>query len=94
MTCAHIAACKGSVAVIKELMKFNKAVVTSARNKMNNSSALHLAAEGGHAAVVRVLVDAGASVADENGVSGILMHMYTCIVLCMHTLCQKLLLFQ
>ena len=68
MTCAHIAACKGSVAVIKELMKFNKAVVTSARNKMNNSTALHLAAEGGHAAVVRILISAGASVTDENGV--------------------------
>ena len=55
---------------------------------MNNSSALHLAAEGGHAAVVRVLVDAGASVADENGVSGILlnlMHMHmNMYVLCMH----------
>ena len=37
MTCAHIAANKGSVAVIKELMRFNKSAVTSARNKTNDS---------------------------------------------------------
>lgn len=34
MTCAHIAASKGSVAVIKELMRFNKAIVSTARNKV------------------------------------------------------------
>ena len=37
MTCAHIAANKGSVAVIKELMRFNKAIVTAFRNKTNDS---------------------------------------------------------
>ena len=68
MTCAHIAAFKGSVAVIRLLMKVNKSVMTSARNKAN-SSALHLAAEGGHAEIARVLVHAGASVSDENAVS-------------------------
>lgn len=36
MTCAHIAASKGSVAVVKELMRFNKSVVTTARNKVSN----------------------------------------------------------
>ena len=36
MTCAHIAAVKGSVAVIKELMRFNKQVVTTARNKVRD----------------------------------------------------------
>lgn len=35
MTCAHIAAAKGSVAVIKELMRFNKTVVTTARNRVS-----------------------------------------------------------
>ena len=35
MTCAHIAASKGSVAVIKELMKFNKVIVTTARNRVS-----------------------------------------------------------
>lgn len=34
MTCAHIAASKGSTAVIKELMRFNKVVVTTARNRV------------------------------------------------------------
>lgn len=36
MTCAHIAAAKGSVAVIKELMRFNKVIITTARNKVSN----------------------------------------------------------
>lgn len=35
MTCAHIAAAKGSVAVVKELMRFNKGVVTTARNRVS-----------------------------------------------------------
>jgi len=34
-TCAHIAATKGSVAVLKELMKFNVEVVKSARIKVS-----------------------------------------------------------
>lgn len=37
MTCAHIAADKGSVAVIRELMKFNRSVVTTARNRVRES---------------------------------------------------------
>ncbi|XP_043543760.1 transient receptor potential cation channel, subfamily N, member 1 [Chiloscyllium plagiosum] len=65
-TCAHIAASKGSVAVIKELLKFNKAGVTTARNKTKESTPLHLAAAGGHAEVVKVLLEAGASATDEN----------------------------
>ena len=35
MTCAHIAAAKGSVAVIKELMRFNKVIITTAKNKVH-----------------------------------------------------------
>uniref|UniRef100_A0A4W3GDN1 Serine/threonine-protein phosphatase 6 regulatory ankyrin repeat subunit C-like n=1 Tax=Callorhinchus milii TaxID=7868 RepID=A0A4W3GDN1_CALMI len=61
-TCAHIAASKGSVAAIKELLKFSRASVTST----NTSTALHLAATGGHAEVVKVLLEAGASATDEN----------------------------
>lgn len=34
MTCAHIAAARGSAAVIKELMKFNKIIITTAKNKV------------------------------------------------------------
>ena len=35
----------------------------------NNSCPLHLAATGGHTEVVKVLLDAGASAAEENAVS-------------------------
>ncbi|CAH1774233.1 unnamed protein product [Owenia fusiformis] len=66
MTCAHIAAIKGSISVLKELMRFNKIVVTTARNRTNNSTALHLAAAGGHQIVVKCLLEAGASATDEN----------------------------
>lgn len=65
-TCAHIAAMQGSVKVIEELMKFDRTGVISARNKLNDSTPLQLAAEGGHADVVRTLVRAGASCTDEN----------------------------
>ncbi|OWR50221.1 serine/threonine-protein phosphatase 6 regulatory ankyrin repeat subunit C [Danaus plexippus plexippus] len=65
-TCAHIAAIQGSVKVIEELMKFDRTGVISARNKLNESTPLQLAAEGGHADVVRVLVRAGASCTEEN----------------------------
>lgn len=33
-TCVHIAAMKGSVAVVKELLKFNPSGITTARNKV------------------------------------------------------------
>ena len=42
MTCAHMAAYKGSVAVLKELMRFNKSVVTTNRNKVSSESKLPL----------------------------------------------------
>ncbi len=47
-TCAHIAAKKGSASVVKELMRFDKAMVLTSRNKITESTALHIAAEGGH----------------------------------------------
>ncbi|XP_035912923.1 serine/threonine-protein phosphatase 6 regulatory ankyrin repeat subunit B isoform X2 [Anopheles stephensi] len=65
-TCAHIAAMQGSVKVIEELMKFDRNGVISTRNKLTDSTPLQLAAEGGHADVVKVLVRAGASCTDEN----------------------------
>ncbi|XP_017781810.1 PREDICTED: serine/threonine-protein phosphatase 6 regulatory ankyrin repeat subunit A isoform X2 [Nicrophorus vespilloides] len=65
-TCAHIAAAQGSVTVIEELMKFDRSGVISARNKLTDATPLQIAAEGGHADVVKALVRAGASVTDEN----------------------------
>ena len=40
MTCGHIAAAKGSAAVISELMRFNKHVITAARNKVSSTHML------------------------------------------------------
>ncbi|KAG1692590.1 Ankyrin-1 [Nymphon striatum] len=65
-TCAHIAAMKGSVGVMKELMKFNMNIVTTAKTKVADSTTLHLAAEGGHADVVKALLEAGAAPDIEN----------------------------
>lgn len=65
-TCAHIAAMQGSVKVIEELMKFDRSGVINVRNKLTESTPLQLAAEGGHAEVVKALVRAGASTTDEN----------------------------
>jgi len=59
---------QGSVTVIIELMKFDKNGVISARNRITEATPLQLAAEGGHAQVVKVLVRAGASCSDENKV--------------------------
>lgn len=60
---------QGSVAVLEELMKFDKQGVISARNRSTDSTALQLAAEGGHAELVKALIDAGANPSDENRVS-------------------------
>lgn len=65
-SCAHIAAAQGSFTVIEELMKFDRNGVINARNKMTDATALQIAAEGGHAEVVKALVRAGANVTDEN----------------------------
>ena len=75
-TCAHIAAIQGSVRVIEELMKFDRQGVISARNRITEATPLQLAAEGGHAEVVKALVRAGASCTDENKVGiGYLTHL-------------------
>ncbi|XP_033736705.1 serine/threonine-protein phosphatase 6 regulatory ankyrin repeat subunit A-like isoform X2 [Pecten maximus] len=75
MTCAHIAASKGSVAVIKELMRFNKGVVTTAKNRTSESTALHLAAAGGHKEVLHVLLNAGALATEENADGMTVIHL-------------------
>lgn len=68
-TCAHIAAQQGSVDVVRELMRHNRGVVINGKNRVGESSPLHLAAEGGHATLVKFLVENGASPKAENGVS-------------------------
>ncbi|CAH1403231.1 unnamed protein product [Nezara viridula] len=73
--CAHIAAMQGSVRVIEELMKFDRAGVISARNKITEATPLQLASEGGHANVVKVLVRAGASPTDENRAGFTAVHL-------------------
>ena len=47
-TCAHIAAKKGSTLVVEKLMKFDRMAVISSRNRINESTPLHIAAQGGH----------------------------------------------
>ncbi|ROI69406.1 Ankyrin-3 [Anabarilius grahami] len=65
-TCAHIAAAKGSAAVIRELLTFNQVGPLTLNNKANGLCPLHLAAAGGHTEVVKVLLEAGASVTEED----------------------------
>ncbi|KAG5674417.1 hypothetical protein PVAND_004390 [Polypedilum vanderplanki] len=74
-TCAHIAAMQGSVKVIEELMKFDRSGVINVRNKLTDSTPLQLAAEGGHAEVVKALVRAGASTTDENKMGFSAVHL-------------------
>ncbi|ODM93658.1 Ankyrin-3 [Orchesella cincta] len=74
-TCAHLAAMQGSVAVLEELMKFDKTGVINARNRSTDATALQLAAEGGHADLVKALMDAGASASDENRAGYTAVHL-------------------
>lgn len=74
-TCAHIAAAKGSVAVIRELMRLNKESVINARITKTKSTTLHLAAEGGHVKVVKELLAAGSKATDENAEGYTALHL-------------------
>lgn len=65
-TCAHIAAMKGSLAVVKELMMIDKAMVIQAKTKTLEATTLHMAASGGHAKIVKILLENGANPEDEN----------------------------
>ena len=57
------------MSVIEELMRFDKGAIISLRNKVTDSTPLHIATEGGHFDVVKKLLDAGASASDENKVT-------------------------
>ncbi|XP_011692189.1 PREDICTED: serine/threonine-protein phosphatase 6 regulatory ankyrin repeat subunit B [Wasmannia auropunctata] len=74
-TCAHIAAMQANVRMIEELMKFDRKSTITARNKLTEATPLQLAAEGGHAEVVKALVRAGASCADENRAGFTAVHL-------------------
>ncbi|XP_050993076.1 transient receptor potential cation channel, subfamily N, member 1 isoform X2 [Labeo rohita] len=74
-TCTHIAAAKGSVAVIKELLLFNQRGAGTLNNKANGLCPLHLAAAGGHMEVVKVLLEAGASVTEEDAEGMTAIHL-------------------
>ena len=50
-------------------MRFDKGAIISLRNKITDSTPLHIATEGGHFDVVKKLLDAGASASDENKVN-------------------------
>ncbi|CAL4076985.1 unnamed protein product, partial [Meganyctiphanes norvegica] len=74
-TCAHIAALQGSVDVVRELMGQNRGVVINGRNRTGQSMPIHMAAEGGHARLVRFLVENGASPKAEDGAGFTPIHL-------------------
>lgn len=73
--CAHIAAMNGSLSVIKELLRFNRDAVIGVRIMKTGSTTLHLASEGGHAAIVKLLLSAGAKASDENAMGETALHL-------------------
>lgn len=73
--CAHIAAMNGSISVIKELLRFNRDAVIAVRIKKTGSTTLHLASEGGHATIVKLLLSAGAKASDENAAGETALHL-------------------
>ncbi|PAV85627.1 hypothetical protein WR25_08242 isoform C [Diploscapter pachys] len=74
-TCAHIAAMKGSLAVVKELMMIDKAMVIQAKTKTMEATTLHMAAAGGHANIVKILLENGANPEDENAHGMTALHL-------------------
>ncbi|VDM95657.1 unnamed protein product, partial [Thelazia callipaeda] len=74
-TCAHIAAMKGSLAVVKELMMIDKAMVIQAKTKTMEATTLHMAASGGHDKIVKILLDNGANAEDENAHGMTALHL-------------------
>ncbi|KAK6730167.1 hypothetical protein RB195_006932 [Necator americanus] len=74
-TCAHIAAMKGSLAVVRELMMIDKAMVIQAKTKTLEATTLHMAAAGGHANIVKILLENGANAEDENAHGMTALHL-------------------
>ncbi|KAG7317234.1 hypothetical protein KOW79_019532 [Hemibagrus wyckioides] len=65
-TCISIAAAKGSLSVIQELLMFYQGSLPKLHKKVNGSSPLHLATTGGYDEVVFALMEAGASATEED----------------------------
>uniref|UniRef100_A0A1I8AYC2 ANK_REP_REGION domain-containing protein n=1 Tax=Meloidogyne hapla TaxID=6305 RepID=A0A1I8AYC2_MELHA len=71
-TCAHIAAMKGSLAVVRELMMIDKVQsflrlwLYMLKQKILEATTLHMASSGGHSRIVKILLENGASPDDEN----------------------------
>ncbi|KAK3511793.1 hypothetical protein QTP70_023189, partial [Hemibagrus guttatus] len=65
-TCISIAAAKGSLTVIQELLMFYQGSLPKLHSKVNGSTPLHLATAGGHDKVVFTLMEAGASATEED----------------------------
>ncbi|TKR72642.1 hypothetical protein L596_020059 [Steinernema carpocapsae] len=74
-TCAHIAAMKGSLAVVKELMMIDKAMVIHAKTKTMEATTLHMASAGGHQNIVKILLENGANAEDENAHGMTALHL-------------------
>ncbi|KAF7691391.1 hypothetical protein HF521_011688 [Silurus meridionalis] len=76
-TCINIAAAKGNVVIIRELLMFHKSGLDILHNKVDcrGSGPLHLAAAGGHTEVVKLLLDAGASATEEDSEGMTALHL-------------------
>ena len=48
------------------MFSIDKALVTTSKNKFNENTPLHLAAEAGHVDAVRIMIENGVSAVDEN----------------------------
>ncbi|KAF8366758.1 trp-4, partial [Pristionchus pacificus] len=74
-TCAHIAAMKGSLAVVRALMIIDKPMVIEAKTKSMEATTLHMAAAGGHEKIVKILLENGANSTDENAHGMTALHL-------------------
>uniref|UniRef100_A0A915KAE1 Myotrophin n=1 Tax=Romanomermis culicivorax TaxID=13658 RepID=A0A915KAE1_ROMCU len=67
-TCAHIAAMKGSAAVMKELLKIDKKTVLESKD-LEQKTVLHWAVMNGHKTLVKILLNSGADPSTEDEVN-------------------------
>ncbi|VDP35611.1 unnamed protein product [Heligmosomoides polygyrus] len=66
---------QGSLAVVKELMMIDKAMVIQAKTKTLEATTLHMAAAGGHTNIVKILLENGANAEDENAHGMTALHL-------------------